>query len=120
MPIATADTTAAAAATPAPKPTAQPARKPTPQVTAPAAAPPSAGGGWAIQIGSFGSRENADRLKRQLDGEGYPVFLMPVRSGGRTLHRVRVGPYRDRATADEVARRLAAAGPGGTVVRHGG
>jgi cell division septation protein DedD len=80
---------------------------------------PSADGGWAIQIGSFGSRENADRLERQLDGEGYPVFLMPVQSGGRTLHRVRVGPYSDRATANEVARRLAAAGRGGTVVRHG-
>jgi cell division septation protein DedD len=82
--------------------------------------PPSAEGGWAIQIGSFGSRDNADRLRRQLVGEGYPVFLMPVQSGGRTLHRVRVGPYGDRATANEVARRLAATGPGGTVVRHGG
>jgi DedD protein len=106
-------------AAPAPKAAAQPAPKPTPPTAGPAAVP-SAGGGWAIQIGSFGSRENADRLKRELDGEGYPVFLMPVRSGGRTLHRVRVGPYSDRATADEVARRLAAAGPGGTVVRHGG
>ena len=106
---------------PAPRPAAQTAVQPAPKQSGPAAVPPpSAEGGWAIQIGSFGSRDNADRLRRQLVGEGYPVFLMPVQSGGRTLHRVRVGPYGDRATANEVARRLAAAGPGGTVVRHGG
>jgi cell division septation protein DedD len=73
-----------------------------------------------VQVGSFGSRDNADKLRRQLGAQGYPVFLMQVESGGRTYHRVRVGPYGDRAGADAAARRLATSGPGGTVVRHEG
>ena len=99
----------------APAPTPAKGGAPSPDASSPPAA-----GGWAVQVGSFGSRDNADKLRRRLGAEGYPVFLMQVVSGGKTYHRVRVGPYGDRAGADAAARRLAASGPGGTVVRHEG
>jgi len=88
--------------------------------SSPAAGPPPAAEGWAVQVGSFGSRDNAEKLRRQLSADGFPVFLTRVESGGRTFHRVRVGPYADRAGAEAAAGRLAAVGPGGTVVRQGG
>ena len=108
---------------PAPAPRPAPAAEEKPRAAAASPAPARAApgeGAWAVQVGSFGSRDNADKLRRQLSGKGFPVFLMEIESGGRTLHRVRVGPYAERAGADEAARRLAAAGTGGTVVRHEG
>lgn len=105
---------------PAPKPT--PVAEPSPSSPAPAARntpkTPPAQGGWAVQIGSFGSRDNANRLQKQLEGQGFSVFQMPIVSGGRTLHRVRVGPYAERGAADAAARRLAAGGTAGKVVEQ--
>jgi DedD protein len=120
---------------PTPDPTPDPVAEPEPVVETPApvakAAPPPARtpppaaaapvtAGWVVQIGSFGRRDNAERLKRELEERGFPVVLMPVESNGRTLHRVRVGPYGERGEADSAARRLAAGGQTGRVVRHGG
>jgi DedD protein len=110
----TSDTPAARASRPAGSGTSPADR------SAPAAGAPPGEDGWAVQVGSFGSRDNAEKLRRQLSAKGFPVFLMRIESGGRTFHRVRVGPYADRAGAEAAAGRLAATGPGGTVVRQGG
>lgn len=48
------------------------------------------------------AREILDRLKRN----GFRAFLSPVNDAGRTLYRVRVGPFEQRAQAEEVAERL--------------
>lgn len=65
---------------------------------------------WAVQVGSFGSRENADRLVRRLKVKGYGAFVTESSSRGRKWYRVRVGPQRDRAAADAIAVRLRKAG----------
>jgi len=72
---------------------------------------------WAVQVGSFGSRDNADRLARQLKLEGYAAFVSQSASGGRKWYRVRVGPERDRTAAAAVAARLRAAGHRSAVVQ---
>ncbi len=86
---------------------------------APAAAPPEsdpAPGGWAVQLGSFSDQDNAERLSGQLRSEGYSVFVSRVATGGRTMHRVRVGPVADKDEAQALADRLDAGGHAGRVV----
>lgn len=99
---------------PEPEASSEPVEPPDPPAPAPAAsetpasAPPAAaeapptGDGWFVQLGAFGSRENADALVARLRDGGYAAFITSVGS----LHRVRVGPYADRAEADRVAARL--------------
>ena len=67
-----------------------------------------------MQLGSFASRANADRLARQVHSQGFPVSVSPSSSG--RLYRVRVGPARDRAAATELAQQLSARGHSGAIV----
>jgi len=87
------------------------------------AAPPpstdsSSTGMWAVQLGSFSSAENAERLAAGLRSEGFAAFLSRLQSGSNQLNRVRVGPQKDRAAAEAVAAQLAKAGHDGQVVPH--
>lgn len=71
--------------------------------------------GWAVQLGVFASRENAERLAKQVKGKGYPVVVNET-SGSKRLYRVRVGPEADRAAAVALGAKLRAAGHAGAVV----
>jgi len=73
--------------------------------------------GFAVQVGSFASRDSADRLAADLDRRRFETFVSPVRSGGRQLYRVRVGPVADRTAAQTLQGRLKATGQKGSVVR---
>ena len=68
------------------------------------------GGNWWIQLGSFSSRENAERLQKQLRAAGYPISVSPIKSNGKELYRVRAGPVPSREAAAGLQGRLAAAG----------
>ena len=75
--------------------------------------------GWAVQLGVFASRANAERLALNVRVKGFKASVSPVTSGGHKLFRVRVGPTADRSAAEELQGRLKAAGrPGGTVVPY--
>jgi len=63
-------------------------------------------GGWVVQLGSFASRDNANRLARSLTRKGFRMSVSPARAGSRTLWRVRAGPAHDRAGAVRLATRL--------------
>ncbi len=140
------ETQVAAAVTPEPAPAkaeSKPAAKPEPQVVAreeaPARAPEktpekpapepapktsassvSAGsdGMWAVQLGSFSNRDNAERLAANLRESGYAAFLSKLDTSRGELHRVRIGPQKDRGSAEGVAASLASAGHKGQVVTH--
>lgn len=75
----------------------------------------SAGAGWQVQVGSFGSRDHADRLAHQLKSKGFGASVSQSVSHGRKWYRVRVGPERDRTAALAMARRLHAAGEAAVV-----
>ena len=111
------DTTGARAQPAADDASAQVAADEAPAGPQPAGAAASGGQLWAVQLGSFSDRDNAQRLASELRREGLPAFLSQVQSGGRTLHRVRVGPQASREEADAVAARLKAAGQPAAVVR---
>jgi DedD protein len=78
--------------------------KPGPLAAAQAAA--SASGRYAVQVASFGSINNANRLAETLRGSGYAVLSDTVASDVGTLHRVRVGPFATEAEANAVVAQL--------------
>ena len=78
----------------------------------------SSTGMWAVQIGSFSSQENAENLAADLRRQGFAAFLSQHSGASGPLHRVRVGPQRDREEAEAMAARLSSAGHGGQVVPH--
>jgi DedD protein len=80
--------------------------------------PQSTTGMWAVQLGSFSSKQNAERLAADLRDNGYAAFLSQLNKGDTPLHRVRVGPQKDRQDAEAVAGKLAAQGHKGQVVPH--
>jgi DedD protein len=74
-------------------------------------------GAWLVQLGSFASRANAERLAQQVRAAGFHVGVQQG-SSGRHLYRVLVGPAHDRAGAAQLAAKLQAAGHSGAVVPH--
>jgi len=72
-------------------------------------------GAWMVQLGSFASRTNAERLARQVRAGGFRVSVSRG-SSGRRLYRVRVGPAHDREAATQLAVKLRAAGHSGSIV----
>ncbi len=59
-----------------------------------------------IQVFSSSDEEQATGLLRQLERGGYPAFLSPVEVDGKTMYRVRIGPYTQEAEAEAVADRV--------------
>lgn len=69
-------------------------------------APAETGGELVIQVFSSDSYEQAQQVLERLRGGGMPAFLSPVEVNDRTMHRVRVGPYSERARAEQIAERV--------------
>lgn len=88
------------------------------RVEPPPPAPAASSGGWVVQVGAFGSAGTARKLVGDLGGAGYRAFVSPVTRGGKTLHRVRVGPEPGKAGAERLAQRLKARGLPATVVQN--
>lgn len=63
--------------------------------------------GWAVQVGNFSSRPNAERLLEKLREHQLPAFIQQVDSNGSSQFRVRVGPEVSRELASELRDRLA-------------
>lgn len=85
---------------------AAPAPEPRPQ-TPPAAEPARAPAGTAvIQVFSSAEQSQASDIRDRLTAAGYKAYLSPVEVGGRTMYRVRIGPFTSRAKAQEVAERV--------------
>jgi DedD protein len=66
----------------------------------------SGGRSWSVQLGSFASRDNAQKLLRQLKSQGFAAYVAPTGSGPAARYRVRVGPMQDRAAAMQAAIKL--------------
>ena len=99
------------------------AEQPEPAADASARQPTESGtrsstGMWAVQLGSFSNEANAERLAADLRQKGFAAFLSKLSTGNGELHRVRVGPQRDRESAETMLARLERAGQSGQVVPH--
>jgi DedD protein len=98
---------------PAPQPAA--ATMAAPQSHSPPPATAASSGAYVVQLGSFASRANAERLAQQVRATGFQVGVSRG-STGRRLYRVQVGPVRDRGAAEQMATKLRAQGHAGAVV----
>ena len=67
----------------------------------------SPAGRWAVQVGNFTVRANADGLSEWCREQGYGVKVLPHKQGNQTEYRVRVGPYASRADAASARAELA-------------
>jgi DedD protein len=101
-----------------PAPKLEPAQKEPEVVVATVAEPASSTGMWAVQLGSFGNEENADKLAADLKKLGFAAFRSQLATSSGELYRVRVGPQKDRESAEAVAGQLSKAGQKGQVVPH--
>jgi DedD protein len=72
--------------------------------------PISSRAAWAVQLGSFANRANAENLSHQLKGQGFPVYVLPGGSGASVRYRVRVGPLANRDSAERTAAKLKSIG----------
>lgn len=76
--------------------------------------------GWLVQVASFGAEATAREIADRLDNLGHAVAVDRLVRGEAVLHRVRSGPYANRADAerarDQIERTVAGVNP---VVRQG-
>lgn len=97
--------------TPAPAPAPAPTQSTPAQASTPAPAAsttPPATGSWWVQLGSFSSEQNAQKLARDLRARGFSIEVARVKAGGADMHRVRAGPVKDRAAAADLKNRIGA------------
>ncbi|MBT8107281.1 MAG: SPOR domain-containing protein [Gammaproteobacteria bacterium] len=97
--------------------TGQAAGEPPPS-SKPAPTAASTTGMWAVQLGSFSNKDNAEKLAADLRRQGYAAFLSQLQTANGVMHRVRIGPQKDRQSAEAMATRLSRVGHNGKVVPH--
>lgn len=56
---------------------------------------------YYLQAGSFLQKSDAEKMRAKLLLNNLDAFVKPVDKDGRTLHRVRLGPYYEKAQLDE-------------------
>lgn len=92
------------------------ARAPEPVIAAAPSAHPDVAGATAgdppstppffLQVGAFVELDNAERLRARLLANLRDVHVSPADSNGQAVYRVRVGPFTDVVTSDQVVRQL--------------
>ncbi len=71
---------------------------------------------WAVQIGSFANRANAEKQMRRLKAHDSTVYVSSSGKGPSSRYRVRIGPFADRAAAEKVMVRLRKEGQSASLV----
>jgi rare lipoprotein A len=67
-------------------------------------------GAFAVQVGAFQDRRNAELLKQAIERRFAPVFIQTFDRGDAVFYRVRVGRESSEERATELARQLRQAG----------
>lgn len=101
---------------PVPPPSAQPTSTPATVAPAPGAPIPHAPkdlaagqvptSGWAVQVGKYGSRSDADAQVDALNQRGFRAYRIATLVHGRTVWSVRVGGFTTRTRAEEARAEL--------------
>jgi len=72
---------------------------------------------YVIQVGAYRSSADADAQKAKLALMGLDAKVSERDQGGRTVYRVRLGPFDDKVAAERVRTRLESSGIENTLVR---
>jgi DedD protein len=57
---------------------------------------------FALQVGTFGSNENAEKMRDQMRAAGYTAFVHKSTSKGKSSYKVRVGPELERSVLEKI------------------
>lgn len=57
---------------------------------------------FALQVGTFGSNENAEKLRDKLRKAGYTTFVHKVQAKGKTSYKVRIGPELEYSVLEKI------------------
>ena len=91
---------------------------PAAQAAMPPAQPPSGGAvEFYVQAGAFSTSVDAETQRAKLAMLGHSAKILAREQAGRTVYRVRLGPYDNRSGADRVHEGLVAGGVDATMVR---
>ena len=88
------------------------------QQPAAAATEAAASGRFQINVGLFAEQANAQRAFTRLREAGLPATTQELTRNGRTLTRVRVGPFASRDVADTTAQKVRALQLDAVVIRQ--
>ncbi len=117
---ASAPTAAAPAAGPGAAPAAQPPRDPA-AILSGAPVPSTAAAAdafiYLVQVGAYTRAQDAETQRASLAMQGFAAKVQEREQAGRTVYRVRLGPFDTKAEADAVQHRLQSAGIEGQLVR---
>lgn len=95
---------------PAPKPQVQPKPQQRPKPSAAVVKKPTVKSTgkvtWAVQMGSFSSKDNANRLVQRMKVQKIPAYFEKVESNGKEVFRVRVGPLKTKLSAESMKQNL--------------
>ena len=61
---------------------------------------------WVVQIGTFSSKDNADKLIIRLKKLDFTAFVQPLEENNGVVYRVRVGPELLRTDADALLKKI--------------
>ena len=98
------------------------AAKPAPTTTATAPAPKSTKPGadpftYFVQVGAYGKPEDAEQQRARVGLMGMSAKVSEREQSGRTMYRVRLGPYDRKEEADVIQERLSGNGVEAALVR---
>ena len=82
-----------------------------------ASKPGEVGFTYFVQTGAYSSVEDAEAQRGKLALLGYSARIIEREQSGRTVHRVRLGPFEEKAEADDIKEKVFAAGFEAALVR---
>lgn len=90
------------------KPAQTQAAKPAQTQQAKPAAATTAKGSYWVQVGSYATTDAAEKTKKDLAAKGYTSSIQSITANGKTYHRVKIGPYANRADVDTLLPKIKA------------
>ncbi len=61
---------------------------------------------FALQVGTFSSNENAEKMRDQMHKAGYSAFVYKSTAKGKTTYKVRIGPELERSVLEKIKTKL--------------
>ena len=61
---------------------------------------------WVVQVGSFSSKDNAEKLNQKVKKAGFRSFVNPITQNNKIMHQVCLGPEYDETDAKNLLREI--------------
>ena len=61
---------------------------------------------WVVQVGSFSSKDNAEKLNQKVKKAGFRSFVNPITQNNKIMHQVCLGPEYDEADAKNLLKEI--------------